>query len=87
MLNSVVPGLANTTSVSLATLASRKPKINTIAVKHQIGIKRRQKFRETVNIRDKDKQKACSLTLNKSVVLLPQLISIFKFETSYNTKK
>lgn len=28
MLNSVVPGLANTTSVSLATLASRKPEIN-----------------------------------------------------------
>lgn len=36
MLNFVVPGLANTTSVSLATLASRKPKINFTAAKHQI---------------------------------------------------
>ena len=34
--SSVVPGLANTTSVSLATLASRKPKINFTGAKHQI---------------------------------------------------
>ena len=36
MQNSVVPGLANTTSVSRATLASRKPEINFTAAKHLI---------------------------------------------------